>query len=261
MQFVAILVVALSASDGGLLLNCGFESVRAGTPAHWDVFVMPQPGAVARADEVHRHGGQYSAMLHTVRPYKEEPFNNWSQSVLRNVAGKTLELRGFVRTKDATEAAIWVQCWQGGPARVLHVASTALNTPVTGTKEWTAVRTLVEAPLATDFIMVRCVLRGMGTAWFDDVTLSEETWDDVDRFDMEAVVPGRRDDEAGRTAETIRRLRAENRGLSERIVVLEKELEVLRGQMTRTGMGVQNLPRWQGAMPLMPLYNGGKGLP
>ena len=110
-------------------------------------------------------------MLYTPEPYPTEPANNWSQVIITDAASKELHLRGFIRTEEATEAALWLQCFSRNPARVVAAQTSSLELPVRGTTGWTEVRLAITAPQQTDFLVVRCVLTGTGKAWFDAIEL------------------------------------------------------------------------------------------
>ncbi len=175
-----LLLLALAAgADQNLLQNPGFEQVSSGLPDHWDLFVkdypplekpkVPAQGAV----DTSAHEGRYSAFLYNPVPYRTEPCNNWSQTVFGELAGKKLRFSGAIKSEDVTSAAFWVQCWQRTPYKLLSVNSTSDRTPVTGTTDWRGVEMTVNVPDDTSFVMVRCVLRGKGKAWFDDLSLTE----------------------------------------------------------------------------------------
>lgn len=153
-----------------LLANPGFEDRSVDLPARWDRFVQPQPGAVAELSDV-AHGGSYGVWLHTPAPYEKEPVNNWSQNIIADLGGKTLKVSGYIRVAEAKEAAIWLQMWRKRPWGVLGAASTSTDMPVYGTEDWQEVSMTVEVPAGTDFVTVRCVLLGTGSAWFDDLSV------------------------------------------------------------------------------------------
>jgi hypothetical protein len=261
-RFVLIVVVAAPwASGENLLANPGFEQLRGGMPAHWNLFVAPMEGAHGKLDASPARDGAYCAMLHNPRPYEREPLNNWSQSVIEDLGGSTVTLSGDIRTRDATEAALWVQCWTQTPARVITFASTGAETPRYGTTPWTRVSTTVEVPEGTDFLMVRCVLKGHGTAWFDSVTLDAEPADATEG--LAALEPGEAAESAGepRTVseaerrvpmttteelaeaqrklaraqaaldETQAGLRAASAEMRDRVVALQAQVEALRAEL------------------------------
>ncbi len=167
------LCLALSA-EANLLTNGGFEDGTEDAPVAWKVFVMPMEGAEGRIDNETAYEGRRSAKLHNPKLYPKEPANNWSQHFFGDIAGKPFRVRGYIKTAEATDAAIWVQCCTREPFRVLRADSSAMQTPVRGTTDWTRVEMVVDAPSKTDFLTVRCVLKGQGTAWFDGLELFED---------------------------------------------------------------------------------------
>lgn len=171
---VALLVMAtysLPVHAQNLIENPGFETVTDTTPSAWDVYVLPREGADAVSDDVVAYEGQRSARLNIATPYPSDPANNWSQNVLVPLGGKTVEVRGAIRTADAGEAAIWLQCWQKRPWRLLHEVSSSSTSRIYGTRAWTPVQFTVDVPDRTDYVTLRCVLLDQGTAWFDAVTM------------------------------------------------------------------------------------------
>jgi hypothetical protein len=167
----AVCLLVAAGQGGNLLLNPSFEDLTPdGRPAHWSAFVMPQSGAFADADPLALDGSQ-AAMLHVPNLYDREPANNWSQVVLADVGGKDLILSGEIRTEAAGGAALWLQCFTRNPARVAAAATSAIDRPISGTSEWTTATVRVAAPKDTDFVVVRCVLKGQGSAWFDNLRL------------------------------------------------------------------------------------------
>ncbi|HPO15921.1 MAG TPA: hypothetical protein PLI09_20940 [Candidatus Hydrogenedentes bacterium] len=163
--------ITLGASEN-LLGNPGFEDLVADAPARWECFTAPQEGAFGRLDNT-AFTGAYSVMLHTPMPYPKEPCNNWNQNVIAKLSGKKLAVSGYIKTKDVTEAAIWVQCWRKNPWGVLYVANSSHDTPMYGTKDWQRIDLAFDVPKETDFVTVRCVIKGTGTVWFDDLSLVE----------------------------------------------------------------------------------------
>lgn len=163
-------LAAAAAPGENLLRNPGFESVLVDRPDAWSLFVLPQEGAFARtAPEA--HSGDLAVLLHTALPYEKDPANNWSQNVEGDFAGATVHAGAWIRTEEAGGAALWVQCWQRSPLKLLLTASTAQRDPARGTEDWREVSMPVEIPKGTDFLTFRCVLTGTGSAWFDDAYL------------------------------------------------------------------------------------------
>ena len=166
-----IALAAASASADNLVANPGFEDLAGDKPARWDQFVQPMPGAVAELSDA-AHDGTYAVQLHIPAPYAKEPVNNWSQNIIGGFGGQTLRVSGFIRVEEAKEAAIWLQLWRKKPWGVLGAASTSIDMPVYGTQDWQEVSMEVPVPEGADFVTLRCVLMGSGTAWFDDLSVT-----------------------------------------------------------------------------------------
>ncbi len=182
MWLLPYMIIWISAETdvANLAQNPGFElAADSRTPTHWQSFVAPQQGAVARLD-TNARSGQWAAMLHNPMPYQREPFNNWSQNVVSPPTDRPLSLRGYVKIEEATEAMLWVQCWRRRPLQLLHTAMTNESSVLHGTADWREVESVFQAPKDTDFITIRCVLRGVGVAWFDDVSLTLATDEEND---------------------------------------------------------------------------------
>lgn len=237
-------LVAISLGEN-LLANPSFEDIAPdGRPVHWSPFVMPQAGAFAEADPL-AVDGTHAAMLHVPNPYEQEPANNWSQVVLADVAGQDLVLSGELRTEAVGEAAIWLQCFARNPARVVAAATTSTATFLSGTNDWTPVEVRLIAPPETEFAVVRCVIKGRGSAWFDslELTVAPEESPDLPPFEpVEALPDDLSPGPASPPQETdllelsrmlnqaIAELEANNAQILERVQRIQKELETARVQ-------------------------------
>lgn len=160
-----------------MIANGGFEQLQGERPVRWDIFIAPYPQAsVSPALPTARisreaQAGEYCAVLETPLPYPNEPYNNWSQNIIGRYGGQRLRVSGWIKTENADGAAIWVQCWRRDPLRVAHVANTGDATPLYGTTDWQQVSLEFDVPDQTAFLTLRCVLKGGGKAWFDEVLL------------------------------------------------------------------------------------------
>lgn len=164
-------LAATGASAENLLANPGFEDLAGDKPARWDQFVQPMPGAAAKLTDT-AHGGNYAVQLHIPTPYAKDPLNNWSQNIMGDFAGATLRISGFIRVEEAKEAALLVQLWRKKPWGVLGAATTSTDMPVYGTQDWQEVSMEVAVPEGVDFVTLRCILKGSGSAWFDDLSVT-----------------------------------------------------------------------------------------
>ncbi len=231
--FVLALLCALPClAQNNLVANGTFET-GGDSPDHWELFVMPptypdDPQAEGRLDSTAVSGAR-SALLRNPQPYKKEPYNNWSQQLTGPLAGKKLTVKGQIRTENATSASIWLQCWRKNPLGLVHVAETQA---VTETKDWTPVEVTFTVPESTDFAILRCVLRGKGTAWFDDVEVLDESPQPAPKEVAEKPnVAEEMVKATERMSETVRELRESNDKLRGEIGRLQEEVRTLREQM------------------------------
>lgn len=247
-------------------------------PAYWRSFVEPREGAYGAVDESEAAVGDNSIMLHIEEPYARDPANNWSQNVLEDLAGEELRISAQIRTEDAGEAVIWVQAIRNRPWRILRTASTSERREFSGTRDWTEVSHTFRVPEGTSYVVVRCVLRGAGRAWFDDLRLErlngeiapadEEEAESLDIGQNAALTPEdpeerpfdepgpdeargtRQDDEALVQAlldanqvllDTYQELRRTNEILVERLETLESDLSVVREEFEALEEGVREI--------------------
>lgn len=166
-------LAAVAAHGENLLTNASFESVdSSGKPERWFAYVHEMTGAVGTVDATAADGRQ-SITLYTPKPYPgEDPRNNWSQNVFEDLAGVEVEASASVRSRDVDEAAILVQCWDRSRDRLIATETSAADTPIRGTQDWTPIRFRFRVPRGTDYLTFRCVLVGAGRVWFDNVGLS-----------------------------------------------------------------------------------------
>jgi len=233
---VTLALLAL-AGEINLIANGGFEELSGDRPARWDVFVAPYPAQAdddveppAARSSQEAAEGNYAVMLHNPQAYPSEPYNNWSQNVVGDYGGKTLTLTGHVRTEDAEAGAgLWVQCWRKNPLRVVAIANTATGYPLYGTTPWTPVEAELTVPEGTELLTVRCVLKGSGKAWFDEIALHESGEDRVvlSESEPEEMDAGRRDEETP-AAERTDDVEAELARLREANLMLAEALEAVR---------------------------------
>jgi len=233
--FLALILAADFGGPLNFLGNGGFEELVVDRPARWESFVEPQDGAFARIDDGAAHG-RYCAQLHIPRPYDVDPINNWSQNVVGALSGKTFRLTGQIKVEAATEAAIWVQCWRRRPWGVAKFVTTSTDQPVYGTQDWQAVDAEFTVPDSTEALTVRCVLKGTGTAWFDEVALVEVEKPEVETDDEEPGGDGRSEASSDAPAPRIAPLpddaallaeRADVRALVQRLRNLRESNELL----------------------------------
>lgn len=244
-----VFALPLAAQNDNLLANPGFEELTPdGTPESWDLFVMPMEGAVGRVSS-QAYAGERSVSLFVPNPYPVDPANNWSQVIYGEFGGKTLRASVSIRTEEAGGAALWIQCFQRSPVRVLASGSSGMQYGMSGTNDWTEVTATVDAPEATSYIVVRCVLQGTGRAWFDSVQLLETTVDAGFDAQAESTDP---EDGVVRELESVRAqmqsalsaLQESNESLRAEVAGLQSELSSLRTDLgvSRQGSPVASVP-------------------
>jgi hypothetical protein len=242
-----LLMAAYAAAAEELLRNPGLEELDGRNPAHWDVFVMPtMDGAEGRLDAAVTRQGLRSLRLHNPEPYDQEPANNWSQNIIADLAETELRVRAHIRTDEATEAAVWLQCCSRRPWRILQTTTSSVETPIYGSREWTPVDMRVSVPEGTDFVVLRCVLLGRGTAWFNSLSVegtpAQATQREPESGASDARAPGTTavtDAELIKNLmetqqallETSQALRAANDALLKQIEKLRDDLDAMRREI------------------------------
>lgn len=250
-----------AAGETNLLKNGGFEEVDGDRPAYWNLFVQPEPAAEGRLDNQTVAEGSYAVLLRNPDTYPKDPCNNWSQNVSPVVAGRTVVAGGRIKTAGAASASLWIQCWRKDPWGVLRVASTGDAMPVQGEMDWKPVAVRLTVPPDTDFIVVRCVIRGAGCAWFDDLRLVEAQPDPPGTGEIPAPVstpkpPADRDSalsglarETASMTKAIESLRETNEMLKQDLTRMREEIEALRKNIESREPSAQPVKK---APPLVP---------
>ena len=167
------LILAFACGAENLLLNPSFETLYGDLPGHWHLFLAPESGATGGPDGTVAFDGDYSVRIHNPRTLANDPCNNWSQNITLDLSGATLHVQGHIKVEEASQAVVWLQCWGKAPWGTVHVATTSNSAPVSGTLDWTPIEMRVEVPDDTDFVTLRCVLKGQGAAWFDDFSITK----------------------------------------------------------------------------------------
>lgn len=274
MRRLAAILLLLTARAGAenLLVNPGFEERDGDMPAGWHVYVEPQDGSTGMTDASHPLEGRSCVMLRNTTAYRREPANNWSQNILQDLSGKTVVVSGSIKTDQATGAMFWLQCFRKKPWEVLLQRSSGEVKAMTGTHDWTSVDLHVTVPDGTDFVVLRCVLKGTGTAWFDRLSVEEENplpaeppvaekpvltpvtpnaplmpaTPEIPGIQANSKGPAGRDDilaaqDAIRQANEA--LRKSNQAVADQLQAMREQLEALREQIRKTAAGESEADR------------------
>lgn len=148
--------VVVTAPDPFAAYNLGFEDVDGDQPRAWVI----KNGTAATVTEI-KHGGGRSLRLDDGRIAS-------TSLPAKDFLGKRVTVRGFIQTKDATFAALWVRA--DAASEVLAFDNMEPR-KLTGTQPWTAVEVAIDVPPTADKILVGAMLYGTGSAWFDDLRI------------------------------------------------------------------------------------------
>ena len=125
------------------------------------------------------YNGSYSAYIHGVDLYSGDVITNWNQKINDSDViphGKDIELSCMIRTRDAGEVILLIQCLSEDIMSTdyllkdLQISRSYEN--ITGTNGWKEYTIkLSKVPDETKAIYVRLGLKGTGEVWFDDAQL------------------------------------------------------------------------------------------
>ena len=126
------------------------------------------------------HSGSHSLSIAIAlsHPANQEIAYNWTRAVPGFQEGKSYELSGWVRTEKVKGTAwIVVQCWNDARNEMLGFATTQRDYPVSGTSDWTKVRTAFTVPEGTAAVRICAGIAVPenigGKVWFDDIDIRE----------------------------------------------------------------------------------------
>jgi len=125
-----------------------------------------------------KYNGSMSAYIQGLDEFDFSVLNNWYQIINDPSVipyGKDLVLSCWIKTKDAEEVILMVQCWDDENLtlnNLLSYQSSLSYGNITGTDIWEEYSIkLVDVPDDTKVITVRLGLIGTGEVWFDDAQL------------------------------------------------------------------------------------------
>ncbi|MCP4145928.1 MAG: hypothetical protein GY752_11680 [bacterium] len=107
---------------------------------------------------------------------EEQIAYNWTKTITGYEEGKTYELSGWVKAEKLNSPAwICIQCWGESKTEMLGFNTTQRDYPITGTMDWTQVKTVFTVPAGTTEVRIRAGIatpdnRG-GRVWFDGLSV------------------------------------------------------------------------------------------
>jgi hypothetical protein len=181
---VGILVCVGGCSSGpDLVANGDFElqATSDNKPEGWSEAYLSHTKDLVKFswDDQVAHAGARSISIAIDAGHPDEVVNyNWTKAVPSCEVGKRYELTGWVRAENLNATAwIVIQCWNEAMDDLVALINTYENNPVTGTSDWTEVRTTFTVPEGTAEVRIRAGIatpenRG-GRVWFDDISIRE----------------------------------------------------------------------------------------
>ncbi len=166
-----------------LLADGGFEPelTRAHEKGDWQPTVLPDFKEFVdfEWDDQVVHSGERSVSITISPDYPQDiVYFNWTKLLPECEVGHWYELSGWIKTRNANKGvSICVQSWGAKSEKILDFATTQENYPITGTTDWTEVKTTFSVPEGTEKVRVRAGLsatdnRGC-TVWYDDIQVRE----------------------------------------------------------------------------------------
>src|ERR1044072_655515 len=152
----------------------GFENEHSGDkPGGW--FANP-PGTVFMDDKI-VHGGQWSVRIERNAQSAGE-FSVIGRPISWEFSGKTIELRGYLRTEDVTGyAGIWMR--QDHDREMLALENME-SQQLKGTHDWAEYKITLPVQKETRSLVFGFLMAGTGKAWADDLQIlvdGRPVWD------------------------------------------------------------------------------------
>jgi hypothetical protein len=153
--------------------NGGFENGTGRTANEWEAITWAGSPTFARVTNI-KHSGNYSVRITNT----SGAIGGWdkeNQFMIPIFGGSTYSVEVWIKTQKVSAetgngAVLLIQYFDGN-GKMTNVE--ALSTPLTGTKDWTQVQLPLTAPLNAVNLRITLLLKGNGTAWFDDVTVTQ----------------------------------------------------------------------------------------
>jgi hypothetical protein len=177
-----------------LLLDGGGESasIDKGHNSAWYPAFRPDQGVRLWIDHQNAWSGQSCFAIASEQQDRKPAANNWAQKLAYVPANKTVRVSAYVKTQDAEQVNVCVQCWGPGAEKMIGFSSTPVQR---GTHDWTLTQSPeLVVPAETEKLVVRAALTGKGKAFFDDISLEivgGTTAADSEESNIKKLVEGR----------------------------------------------------------------------
>ena len=178
-----------------LLLDAGFENITSLASGRWGIagYTTTNITAIIYNEELYgfkienntlkyhneiKYNGSMSAYIQGIDVFNITVISNWNQNINdTNLIpyGKDIELSCWIKTIEAEEAILMIQCWDKEDFSIDNLIASQSSKSydvINGTNSWEKYSIkLVHVPSNTKVITVRLGLIGTGEIWFDDVEL------------------------------------------------------------------------------------------
>lgn len=143
----------------------GFEDERIGEkPGGW----YSNPPATVFSDDKIIHGGQRSLRIER-NAQSSGAFSVVGRSIPWEFSGKTIEIRGFLRTEDVTGyAGLWIR--QDSDRQMLALENMQ-SQELKGTHDWAEYKITLPIHAETRSVVFGFLMSGTGKAWADDLQI------------------------------------------------------------------------------------------
>lgn len=177
---IIILMFGHTSASGQDNFNGGFEikSLLKNEPVGWYATRVPQTKdfVIFSWDSTENHSGSYSVSIAIDSAHSQDLIAyNWTRNFPDFTIGKKYSISGWIKTKNLKKSAfIVVQCWDENNT-IKYFFTTQREYPISGTNEWTLVKTDFAVPEGTKDVRIRIGISSPenngGQVWFDDIKI------------------------------------------------------------------------------------------
>lgn len=167
-NYILLLAILLSScKQSAENFNLDFEEINAGKPSGWTLADnrSQQNGYKSMLDSNTTQHGKYSLSLEKID--NTAPYGTFFLKIPKKFSAKSIELRGFVKTKDVEDgfASLWLRL--DGEGKILGFDNMA-DRGITKTTDWKEFSIRLPYNSEVKSIVFGGLLTGNGKAWFDN---------------------------------------------------------------------------------------------